>query len=296
MRRLHWTFIGATAAILLTAASLRLLGALNARLVRVQQEFRPAPKFALFDSLPALSPGLSSLEAFSVTLPPGTLANADRSLWIAKTLDTVRFAFHSDRDPFDSAHLFLWAGDKTHRENARRRGGFDWFVPVKRRVSGWSEVVAVYASFPPRIRIRARDPSVAVFERVEGTVLHVVADAYARLPETAAAPDTTYPAANAGAGETLLLARGKTLAVVNPGRRALRLRILRVEEARGRREPGSRNGSLHVVPAGTVHVYRGLLERQATTLAYTGAGEPICMLGKCGVVEREFFRLAPGGE
>lgn len=268
-------------AILLTAATLRLLGPLNAGLVRLRQDFRPHAAFSLNDSLPALSPGLSNLEAFSVTLSPGTLASADRSLWWADSVDTVRFAFHTDRTPFDSAALYLWSGDTVHSRVLRRRGSFDWKVPVWRRIEGWSEMVAMYASWPPLFRMRAADTSVAVFERLEGGVSHVLSDAYARLSETSLPPDTAYLARGM---ELQLLARGTTLAVSNPTPRALRIRLLRVEQASPLR--------LHVPPR-TVHVYRRMLDRSTTTLAYTGAGEPFCRFGSCHAPEAEFFRLAP---
>jgi hypothetical protein len=269
-----------SAGIVLLATGMRLYGRVNSELVRLTRSFRPAPEIALADSLPALSGGLSGLEAFALSLPAGTLATFDRALWLSDSIREVIVDFHSTRNPFDSAVLYVWAAGRLHARTVRQPGGVRWRIPVGHGVSDWEEVIAFQVSRPAHWKIRHADPGISVFERVEGSVLHVLRNTYATHPGDWARPDTTYPTADSGA--FALLTRGAALAAINPARDAVRLRVL---------GPGGNDARMLHIPPRTIQVYRNFWKGAGTLLAYTDAGRPFCVLGRCRPVHREFFQL-----
>ena len=73
--------------------------------------FSRRQEFSLLDSLPALSPDLSELEAFKLTADASSKTNFDRSIWLSDSLGRVTFEFYSGRSRFDSTQFFLWMSD-----------------------------------------------------------------------------------------------------------------------------------------------------------------------------------------
>jgi hypothetical protein len=223
--------------------------------------FRRA-EFSLLDSLPALSPGLGELEAFKLTADPSSETNADRSVWLDDSLGRVSMEFYSGKAAFDSATLYLWTSDSTlESRTLRDKRSILWDIPYGRRVRNWTEVVGFYVSRPRILNFRSAEPSIRVFEQIEGKTIHVVNRRYRDRTEPILAPDTSY---SGDAGELQLLARGNALAIINPAPQPIVIRIIRLNEKRW---------VVCRVEGKTIQVYRHLFANlKSPILAYTSPG------------------------
>jgi len=233
------------------------------------QGFSRRPSFSLLDSLPALSPGLGELEAFKLTADSSLKANEDRSIWLGTSPGRITLEYFSGRTRFDSTTFYLWSSDSlTASRTLRGARSIRWNVEDARRIRDWVEVVGIYVSRPRLLDIRTPDTSVTLFETVEGKTLHIVRRGYRDRGERVTDPDTSYPVSAAGdVRELTLLARGNSLAILNPSPAPVRLRLVRL---RGKR------WDLCVVKPRSASVYRGFLaQAQGPVLAYTEAGKAL---------------------
>jgi hypothetical protein len=246
--------------------------------------FSLRPEFSLMDSLPALSPDLSELEAFKFTADSSSPTNADRSIWLDDSLGSLSMEYYSGRASFDSTVLCLWTSDSVvlsrTLKNAR---ALAWEIPYRRKVRSWTEVVGVYVSPPRLLEFKSLDTSITFFVPVEGKSLHIVRRRYRDHRENVLPPDTAYSAGTAD-GLTLL-ARGGALAIVNPLPQSVRLRVIRMNEGRW---------DICSVKGRTTQVYRGLLENlRGPVLAYTSAGESHALLFRKNERPTSYFWLRP---
>lgn len=265
-------------------AAALLLREYHMRLFPGLEGFSRRPQFSLMDSLPALSPGLSELEAFKFTADSSSKTNADRSIWLDDSLAFLSMEYYSGKSAFDSTTFYLWTSDSMIAARTLKNSRtLAWVLPYRKAIHSWTEIVGVYLSRPRFLEFKALDTSVTVFETVEGKTLHVVRRRYRDRRETPVAPDTAYPAGSAG--DLTLLARGDALAIVNPASETIRLRIIRVHEKRW---------DVCKVKGRTTQVYRGLLGNlRGPVLAHTSAGESHAVLFR--KIERpvSYFWLDP---
>jgi hypothetical protein len=254
------------------------------RLFAGLEGFSRRPGFSLMDSLPALSPGLSELEAFKFTADSSSKTNADRSIWLDDSLGFLFLEYYSGKLAFDSTTFHLWTSDSVIESRTLKNSRtLAWVLPYRRVVHSWTEIVGVYLSRPRFLEFKSADTSVMVFEAVEGKTLHVVRRRYRDRRESPVTPDTTYPAD--GAGGLTLLARGDALAIVNPASESVRLRIIRIHEKRW---------NVCEVKGRTTQVYRSLLRNlRGPVLAHTSAGESHAVLFKKTVRPVFYFWLPP---
>jgi hypothetical protein len=270
-RGVIWVWVGA--ALLGVAALLPQGYDYRVLLISRWAGFAPARKFSLVDSLPALSGGLSDLEAFRIQpladeIHPAR-ANPEQSIWIADSLRRVRMEYFTDKRVLDSVTLVLWTSDSlTEARTFTGRRNIVWETDVREKMRDWTEIVGVYISRPGLLEFHAADTSISLFSQVEGRTLHAVRGRYRDRREQPVSPDTLYPV-TAGS-ELQLLARGNALAIVNPSPRPLELRILRVRQ---------RRWDICRVRANSVQVYRRLLEGlSGPILAYTAPGKTFPIL------------------
>jgi hypothetical protein len=245
--------------------------------------FVQAQVFPLRDSLPALSGGLSNLEAFKLAPVASVRTNADRSLWILDSIGSISLEYHTDKLPFDSVQLFLWTSDSfVASRTYKNRGSVSWNPAPKSRIRSWTEIVGAYASYPKLLRFHSADTSVRIFDPIEGKVIHAVRGRYRNHNEIITRPDTAYPVPEA-ARELTLLEKGSSLAVVNPSETPVQIRLVLVESKRW-----------HVlqIEGHSVQVYRNLLRHiNGNILAYTRPNETFPVFREDTRNPAQFFLL-----
>jgi hypothetical protein len=234
------------------------------RLFAGLEGFSTRPEFSLLDSLPALSPGLGELEAFKFTADPGAKTNSDRSVWLTDTLREISVEYYSGRSVHDSTRFYVWSTDSLQADTLLRRDrNLRWTIPVRKPLDTWVEVVGVYVSHPRMLDFRPSDTSISAFDQVEGKTLHIVRRAYRDHRERPVRPDTAYPLTRAG--EPQLLAKGNSLAILNPSTEPLEIRVIRTTQNRW---------DICTVAGRTLQIYRGMLRgNTGPVLAYTRPGK-----------------------
>jgi hypothetical protein len=245
--------------------------------------FVQAKVFPLRDSLPALSGGLSNLEAFKLAPVVPARANADRSLWILDSIGSISFEYHTDKIPFDSVQFFLWTSDSfVASRTFTKRGSVSWNPAPKSRIRGWTEIVGAYASYPKLLKFRSADTSVRIFDPIEGKVIHAVQGRYRVHKEPITRSDTSYHAPEV-ARELTLLAKGSSLAVVNPSEAPVRIRIVMVE---------TNHWHILQIEGRTAQVYRNLLRNiNGNIIAHTRPNEPFPVFREDTRNPAQFFLL-----
>jgi hypothetical protein len=275
----------------MTTATLCLLAApfmtdYHVRLFARLEGFSRRESFSLLDSLPALSAGLGDLEAFKLTADPGSKTNVDRSVWLADSLGQISMEFYSGKSVFDSALLYLWTSDSVAASRTLKGGrSIAWNIPVRKKIDAWTEVVGVYVSRPRFLNFKAPDPSITLFDQVEGKTIHIVRKRYRDRVASPVLPDTLYPASASGelSGDLQLMAKGDALAIVNPSAGAIELRVIRISEKRW---------EVCEVKAHSIQIYRSLLrDVRGPILAYTSPGRTHPLLFKAGEIPAAYFWL-----
>jgi hypothetical protein len=270
------------AAMLLTAAfTAAWIG--HPRLLAGVRGFKPARDFPLRDSLPALSEGLRDLEAFKFTIDGRAWTDPGRSVWLTDSGGDFEMEYWTDKRRFDSVDFYAWTDDSLMTVERRRGTRMTaWRIPYRRKIGSWVEAVGAYASRPRTFEIRPRDSSIAFFERVEGSRIHLVRYTYPRRRETAIPADTTYAASVSGNLE--ILAKDEHLAIVNPSPRPVRLKVGRFR---------ARSWAVCEIGPRQTGIYRNFLKAgSGPFLAYTNPGTPhFSLFGKTGV-ETAYFVLA----